>query len=79
MYFLVNTSVAHHIYTMWVRVETGLDHPGNSLSRSSGSDPLYKISESGPDSVLDHVSNELSMLASDDRSILYLNEMVKMD
>ena len=43
------------------RVETGSGHPGNPghpghiLSGSSGSDPLYKISGSDPDSALDHV------------------------
>ena len=41
-----------------VRVETGLGHPGQPghiLSGSSGSDPVYKISGSDPNSVLDHV------------------------
>ena len=44
-----------------VELETGLGHPGNSdhlghvLSESSGSNQLYKISGSGPDSTLDHV------------------------
>ena len=37
------------------RVETGLGHPGHILSGSSGSDPLYKISRSDPDSTLYHV------------------------
>ena len=42
----------------WVRVETGLcylDHLGHVLSGSSGSYPVYKISESDPDSNLDHM------------------------
>ena len=44
-----------------IRVETGSGHPGypgqpgHVLSRSSGSDPLYKISGCDPDSVLNHV------------------------
>ena len=40
------------------RVETGSGHPGQPghvLSGSSGSDPVYKISGSDPDSLLDHV------------------------
>ena len=43
------------------RVETGLGHlgylghPGHVFAGSSGSDPLYKISGSDPDSALDHV------------------------
>ena len=42
-------------------VETGSGHPGHPgqpghvLSGSTGSDPLYKISGSDPDSALDHV------------------------
>ena len=44
-----------------IRVETGSGHPGHPgqpghvLSGSSGSDPVYKISGSDPDSLLDHV------------------------
>ena len=38
-----------------VRVETGSGHPGHIFAGSSGSDLLYKISESDPDSALDHV------------------------
>ena len=40
------------------RVVTGSgypDHPGHILSRSSGPDPLHKISGSDPDSTLYHV------------------------
>ena len=40
------------------RVETGSGHPGypgHVLSGSSGSDAIYKISKSDPDSALDHV------------------------
>ena len=40
------------------RVETGLGHsgqPGHVLSGSTGSDLLYKISGTDPDSALDHV------------------------
>ena len=33
---------------MYIRIETGSGHPGHVLSRSSGSDPLYKISGSDP-------------------------------
>ena len=35
-----------------IRFETGLGHPGHILSGSSGSDPLYKLSRSVPDSTL---------------------------
>ena len=44
-----------------VRVETGSGHQGylgklcHVLSRSSPSDPVYKISGSDPDSALNHV------------------------
>ena len=47
-----------------IRVEAGLGHPGHPghpghsghiLSESSGSDPLYKLSGSDPDSTLYHV------------------------
>ena len=44
-----------------VRVETGSGHKGylgklcHALSRSSPSDPVYKISGSDPDSALNHV------------------------
>ena len=34
------------------RVETGSGHPGHVLARSSGSDPLYKISGSDPDWIM---------------------------
>ena len=40
------------------RIETGSGHPGQTghiLSASSGSDPLYKIFGSDPDSTLYHV------------------------
>ena len=40
------------------RVETRsghLDQPGHVLSGLSGSDPVYKISRSDPDSALDHM------------------------
>ena len=36
-------------------VETRSDHPGHDLSRSSESNPVYKISVSDPDSALNHV------------------------
>ena len=38
---------------MYIRVETASGHPGypgHILSRSTGSDPVYKISRSDPDS-----------------------------
>ena len=44
-----------------IRVETGLGHPdypgqpGHVLSGSSGSDTVYEISGSDPDSALDYV------------------------
>ena len=41
-----------------IGVETGLGYPGqldHISSRSSGSDTLYKISVSNPDSILDHM------------------------
>ena len=43
---------------VYVRVETGSGHPGQPghiLSRSSGSDPFYKISGSDLDYILYHV------------------------
>ena len=46
---------------MCIRVETGSGHPGypgqlgHVLSRSSGSDPVYKISGSDLDSALNHM------------------------
>ena len=43
---------------LWNRVEIGLGYPGqlgHVLSGSSGSDPVYKISGSDPDSALDHM------------------------
>ena len=46
---------------IYIRVETGSGHPGHPghpghiLSGSSGSDPLYKLSGSDPDSTLNHV------------------------
>ena len=47
--------------TVLIRVETGLGQPGypgqpgNVLSGFSKSDPVYKISGSDPDLVLDHM------------------------
>ena len=38
-----------------IRVETGSGHPDHILSGSSGSDPVYKLSGSDPDSTLNHV------------------------
>ena len=38
-----------------IRVKTGLGHPSHVLSGSSGSDPVYKISGSDPDSTLDYM------------------------
>ena len=68
-----------------LRVETGLDHAGypgqagHILSRSSGSDLVYKLSVSDPDFYIESralimvpgpdQSNELSMLDGDDGSI----------
>ena len=49
-----------YIYTC-IRIETGVGHPGHPglpghvMSGSSGSDLVYKISESYLDSALDHV------------------------
>ena len=46
---------------LYIRVETGSGYPGHLgqpchvLSGSSGSDPVYKISGSDPDSVLNRV------------------------
>ena len=43
---------------VYTRVETGsghLDQPGLVLSGSSESGPVYKLSGSDPDSVLDHM------------------------
>ena len=43
---------------VYIRVETGSGHPGHPghiLSGSSGSDPVYKLSGSDPDSTLNHV------------------------
>ena len=37
------------------RIETGSGHLGHGLSGSSGSDPVYKISGSDPDSALNHM------------------------
>ena len=57
---LVNNDFAQ-LLVISIRVETGLDHPGypgqpsHFLSGSSGSDPVYKISRSDPDSAMDHV------------------------
>ena len=45
----------------YTRVETGSGHPGQPghiLSGSSGSDPLYKISGSDPDSTLYHMCDD---------------------
>ena len=48
---------------MYDRLETGSGHPGylgqpgHILSKSSKSDPVYKILRSDPDSALDHVNN----------------------
>ena len=59
----------------FVRVETGsgypghLGQPGHVLSRSNGSDPVYKISRSDPDSAGPDQSNKLSVLDSDDESV----------
>ena len=41
--------------SMETRVETRSGHPGHILSRSSGPDPLYKISGSDPDSTMYHM------------------------
>ena len=38
-----------------IRVETGSGYPGHVLPRLTGSDMLYKISESGSDCALDRV------------------------
>ena len=38
-----------------LKVETRSGQPGHVLFRSSGSEPVYKISMSDPDSALDHV------------------------
>ena len=46
------------IFTIQIRVETGLGHPGQPnhiLLWSSRSDPVYKISWSDLDSALDHM------------------------
>ena len=43
------------MYYIGTTVETRLGHPGHILSGLSGSDQLYKISRSDPDSALDHV------------------------
>ena len=48
------THARTHTHTR-TRVETGSGHPGHILSGSSGSDPLYKLSGSDPDSTLNHV------------------------
>ena len=51
---LFSFMIAH----MHTRVETGSGHPGHPghiLSGSSGSDPLYKLSGSDPDSTLYHM------------------------
>ena len=48
-------------YIVSTRVETRLGHlgypgqPDQVLSGSSGSDPVYKISGSDPDSILNHM------------------------
>ena len=53
-----NTIYIHDNCMLYTRVEIGSGHPGqlgHILSGSSGSDPLYKISGSEPDSTLYHV------------------------
>ena len=56
-----------------VRVETGSGHPGHVFAGSSGSDPLYKISGSDPDSaraiLMVSGGDELSMPEGDDITI----------
>ena len=57
---------------MRFRVETGLGHPGHVLSESTGSDLLYKISRSDPDSATASGADQsdgLSMFHSDDGSV----------
>ena len=57
LYFVKHKMTCMHQY----RVETGSGYPGYAgqlghvLSGSSGSDQVYKISGSDPDSTLDHV------------------------
>ena len=54
----VNVLVTKLFNSSYSRVETGSGHPGqlgHVLSGSSGSDPIYKISGSDPDSALNHM------------------------
>ena len=51
----VHTCIHTIIWLTTCRVEIRSGHPGYVLSGLSGSDPVYKISGSDQDSILDHL------------------------
>ena len=65
----------------WVKAETRSGHPDHVLSKSSGSDLVYKLSGSDPDSTLDHkhwrlvlikVMNQVSLMVMMEAYLLIL-------